>query len=167
MNWRQSLDDIGDMLNKLVKAVCAILLTMMVAAVTMQIFSRYILPKPLPWTEEVSRFCMIWMAFLGASSLVRTWENTSVTFFMDKLPRKLGFAVDLGIKIVMLLFVAGLSWLAAAELPRISLNEKSPALMMSMLIPKSSIIFGSLIIAVQLALVVLDTLMDRKEKNNG
>ena len=167
MNWRHTLQDVGDMLNKLVKAVCVVLLTAMVVAVTLQIFSRYVMPKPLPWTEEVSRFCMVWLSFLGSSCLIRSWENTGVTFFIDMMPPRLKFAVDVGIKVVMLLFVAGLFWLAATQLPRISLNEKSPALMMSMLIPKSSIIFGCLFIAVQLVLVVVDTVLAREDKNHG
>ncbi|MCD8138645.1 MAG: TRAP transporter small permease [Planctomycetaceae bacterium] len=167
MKWRQSLEDIGEMLNTLVKAACILLLTVMVVAVTLQIFSRYILPKPLPWTEEVARFCMVWLCFLGSSCLIRTWENTGVTFFLDMFPPRIKFGVDIAIKITMLLFVAGLFWLAATQLPRISLNEKSPALMMSMLIPKSSIIFGFLVIAVQLLLVIVEAFFTREEQNNG
>lgn len=167
MKLRQDLNDIADMLDKLVKALCAILLTAMVIVVTLQIFSRYIMPKPLPWTEEVSRFCMVWLAFLGSSCLVRTWENTAVTFFLDKFSPGVRYGIELAIKIVMLLFVVWLVWLGVTELPRISLNEKSPALMMSMFIPKSSIVFGCIFIAVQIVLSILDTVLKRKEERNG
>lgn len=164
MSLRRNLDRISGALDTVVKALCVILLTAMVVVVTLQIFSRYVMPKPLPWTEEVARFCMVWLAYLGASCLVRTWENTSVTFVMDNLGPRARFALDLAIKATMLVFMTALVVLSAQELPRFSLREKSPALMISMLIPKSSIIFGSFMMAVQLLWVLVDTLLARREK---
>ncbi len=166
MNIRREIDSISGILDKIVVFCCVALAFVMFAAVTMQIISRYFMPLPLPWTEELSRFCMIWMAFLGASSLVRSWENTAVTFVQERLPPKIRFFVDLFVKIIMLFTMAGLAILATNVLPQIAISEKSPAMMISMMIPKSSIIFGSLIVSLQLVWIIADTLLRVKEERS-
>ncbi|WP_419942968.1 TRAP transporter small permease [Candidatus Palauibacter sp.] len=46
----------------LVIAVCDVVL--------LQVLMRYLFAYPNPWSEEVSRFCFIWMSLLGASLAV-------------------------------------------------------------------------------------------------
>ena len=38
--------------------------------VLLQVGMRYLFSYPNPWSEEVSRFCFIWMSLLGASLAV-------------------------------------------------------------------------------------------------
>ena len=38
--------------------------------VSWQVISRYLLAAPSSWTEEVARFLMIWVTFLGAGGLI-------------------------------------------------------------------------------------------------
>lgn len=37
----------------------------------LQIFTRYVLNAPLPWTEEVATFFLIWLTHVGAWTLLR------------------------------------------------------------------------------------------------
>ena len=46
----------------LVIAVCGVVL--------LQVLMRYLFAYPNPWSEEVSRFCFIWLSLLGASLAV-------------------------------------------------------------------------------------------------
>lgn len=164
MKLRKELREISAMLDKGIEILCSLLLFVMMIAVTLQIVSRYVFPTPLSWTEELSRFCMIWMAFLGASSLMHTSENTSVTFLLEKLSPPFHLAFDLFVKALMFALMAGLLYLSATELPKYTLGEKSAAMMISMLIPKSSIIFGSLFIILQLLWAIVDTVLKHKEE---
>ena len=36
-----------------------------------QVFWRYVLEQPLQWSEEVARYCFVWVTFLGAATLMR------------------------------------------------------------------------------------------------
>lgn len=45
----------------------ALLLAMMVGAVTWQVFTRYVLDDPASWTEEIARYVFTWEIFLGAA----------------------------------------------------------------------------------------------------
>ena len=63
--------------------VLTILMGMLIIPVTMQIFSRYsdIIPRYI-WTEELSRFCFIWIILVGAMIALRKNEH----FAVDLLP---------------------------------------------------------------------------------
>ena len=43
------------------------LILYMVAAITVQVFTRYALGRPIAWVEESATYAFIWMAFVGAS----------------------------------------------------------------------------------------------------
>lgn len=54
------------------------LVAAMTAAVLLQVFFRYVLNRPISWTEEFSIFSMIWMAFLVAPIAYRSGANVSI-----------------------------------------------------------------------------------------
>ena len=68
---------------RVLQAVMTALLAVMVVPVTLQIVSRYtgLIPRYI-WTEEVARFCFIWIIMVGAMVAVR--EGTH--FEVDVLP---------------------------------------------------------------------------------
>ena len=63
--------------------VLTMLMGILIIPVTMQIFSRYsdIIPRYI-WTEELSRFCFIWINLVGAMIALRKNEH----FAVDLLP---------------------------------------------------------------------------------
>lgn len=54
-------------LDRVFRALLVWLLVLMVASVAWQIISRYFLASPSLWTEELSRFLLIWLGLLGGS----------------------------------------------------------------------------------------------------
>lgn len=59
------------------------LVAVMTAAVLLQVFFRYVLNRPISWTEEFSIFAMIWMAFLVAPIAYRSGANVSIGVIRD------------------------------------------------------------------------------------
>ena len=61
-----------------------LLMGLLIVPVSLQIFSRYIglIPRYI-WTEEVARFCLIWIIMLGAMVAVRDGTH----FDVDVLPK--------------------------------------------------------------------------------
>ena len=110
---------------------------------------------------------MIWLAFLGSSTLVRKWDNSSVTFLVQKMPAKVQKYMPVVHILIMLVFMLIIFIISCQEVPRYSLREISPALRITMFIPKSSILFGSGIISFQLLWKLVDTLLALKEEKNG
>ena len=65
------------------KIVLTMLMGILIIPVTMQIFARYsdFIPRYI-WTEELSRFCFIWIILVGAMIALRKNEH----FAVDLLP---------------------------------------------------------------------------------
>jgi len=40
-----------------------------------QVFWRYVLGSPLQWSEEVARYCFVWVTLLGAATLLRVSDG--------------------------------------------------------------------------------------------
>lgn len=158
MKLRKELDEISEIIDKVVSVICVILTFLMFLSVLYQVIGRYLIQTSIAWTEEAARYCMIWLAFLGASMLVRSGENSSVTFIKDRFSEQVRSYLDLLILAVMLLFMAGIFFISLSQI-RYSMNEISPALRISMFIPKSSTLFGSLIVSVQLLWKLVDSVL--------
>ncbi|SDM67490.1 TRAP-type C4-dicarboxylate transport system, small permease component [Franzmannia pantelleriensis] len=60
----------------------------LIATITLQIVSR-VLFSAVGWTEEVSRFLLIWITFLGATLAFQRGRHIAVTFVVEALPRRL------------------------------------------------------------------------------
>lgn len=65
------------------KIVLTILMGVLLIPVSLQIFSRYVgfIPRYI-WTEELARFCFIWIVLVGAMIAMREREH----FLVDLLP---------------------------------------------------------------------------------
>lgn len=53
----------------------------MIATALAQVFSRYVLHAPLVWSEELSRYLFIWLAFLAAWRAWRRREHIGISLW--------------------------------------------------------------------------------------
>ncbi|MEM7026451.1 MAG: TRAP transporter small permease subunit, partial [Pseudomonadota bacterium] len=69
---------------RLLQVLLTLLMTALIVPVTMQILSRYtgLIPRYI-WTEEIARFCFIWIVMIGAMIAVRDGTH----FDVDVLPK--------------------------------------------------------------------------------
>lgn len=69
---------------QVLKIVLTLLMALMIAPVSLQILSRYtgLIPRYI-WTEEVARFCFVWIIMIGAMIAVRDESH----FDVDLMPR--------------------------------------------------------------------------------
>jgi TRAP-type transport system small permease protein len=57
------------------RVVIASLMAAIALLTLAQVFWRYGLQSPLQWSEEVARYCFVWVTFLGAAALMRMREG--------------------------------------------------------------------------------------------
>ena len=65
----KSLQRVSDTVNRTVSYVGIAVFLVLILACVMQVFFRFVLNHSLSWTEELARYCFIWMHMLGASLL--------------------------------------------------------------------------------------------------
>lgn len=95
---------------RLLQVLLTLLMGLLMVPVTMQIFSRYIglIPRYI-WTEEIARFCFIWIILIGAMIAVRDGSHFAVDLLPNPKTRR-GEAVgrmfvDFIIFLVALIFI--------------------------------------------------------------
>ncbi|HSV56754.1 MAG TPA: TRAP transporter small permease subunit, partial [Magnetospirillaceae bacterium] len=66
-----ALDRVSRAVDTLASAFCAVLFGAMTVSVLLGVFFRYVVNLPLAWTEEVSRYLMIWGASIGITLGIR------------------------------------------------------------------------------------------------
>ncbi len=84
------------------------------AAMALMVFAnvvlRFLTDHSILWVEEVSRYLMIWLTFLGAGLVLRYGGHIGIDTLQDRLPRH-AIAIRTVIFIVMLAFFAVMLWL--------------------------------------------------------
>lgn len=103
------------------------LLLVVFLVVMSQVLMRYLFAWPNPWSEELSRFCFIWLSMLGASLAVERRSH----FGFDQVVKKLSparrlwarrFATMVVVAVAILLIGSG------AALVRLAVGQHSAAL---------------------------------------
>ena len=78
---------ISDIIDKGAIFVAVILLAAMTVVTFLQIIFRVFF-SALVWSEEASRYLMIWLTFIGASCVHKRAGHIAITFIQDLLPEK-------------------------------------------------------------------------------
>lgn len=77
----------------------AFLLTCVIVFLFIQVTFRYFVGKSIPWTEELSRFCFLWMVYLCTSLVAKDGKHIRVTaqfkLFKPKVQNLLVIFADL------------------------------------------------------------------------
>lgn len=121
-----------DWMNAAVTLAVGLLLAVMSMAVMGQVTVRFVLTAAginvsAPWTEELARYALIWMIFLGAGVGVRRAQMIALEFLVRKVPAAIGvtmryLVIALSIAFFGLLLTVGLDFV---ELGR---SERSPVM---------------------------------------
>lgn len=68
------------------EVILVALIALMTALIGGQIFMRYVMQASLSWSEELARYCFIWMAYISVSYAVKKDVHISTTAFVSMLP---------------------------------------------------------------------------------
>ncbi len=93
-----------------VKVVIGLLLAAMVVLVFANVISRYFLNSAIAWSEEVARFMMIWLSFLGAVIAFINNEHLGLDIMVKMLPKKGANTVLLVSNVLVIVAIAFFSF---------------------------------------------------------
>jgi TRAP-type C4-dicarboxylate transport system permease small subunit len=147
-----------DLLYAFTRKALIVITGLMTAVVILQVICRYVLKNPLVWTEEVARYLMLWMAFIGSSCVIKKWDNIYVDFFINLLKQKPRRIISLFQKFVVLGLLSYSFYLCMTVFPKVSVYQTLATLDISMLWAQSSMIVGFLLAALQNIGVILNDL---------
>jgi TRAP-type C4-dicarboxylate transport system permease small subunit len=147
-----------DIIDAIVRKLLIIISGLMTTVVVLQVISRYLLKSPLVWTEEVARYLMLWMAFIGASCIIKQWDNIYVDFLINPLKNKPKKIVMLLQKLVVLGVIIYSFYLCFTIFPNVGAYQRLATLDISMLWAQSSMTVGFFLTILQNIGVILNDL---------
>ncbi len=82
--FSQTIKQLSLVLVRIERAVSTLMLAMILAIMGIQVFAHYVLKYPFSWSEELSRFSLIWMALLAASFVMAEGKHISVDLWSPR-----------------------------------------------------------------------------------
>ena len=100
-----------DIFYKSLQALLTLLIAALIVPVAMQILSRYtgLIPRYI-WTEEIARFCFVWIIMIGAMIAVRDGTHFDVDVLPHSPSRTIEFASKLFVNIAILIMALSFLW---------------------------------------------------------
>jgi TRAP-type C4-dicarboxylate transport system permease small subunit len=83
------------------------------AAISIQVFYRYVLNDATTWSDTVAATSLAWMTFIAGTAAVRRNENITVSFLVDRLGRNARKLSDTFAHLVVLGFALALTYSGA------------------------------------------------------
>ena len=128
---RSCLEWTSDRLDFLCRYFVATMMAAMTVIIATQVFYRYILNQPLAWTEEIARYLMIWVTFLGSAMAVKYGEHIGVTFIVERFPQRLQTVIGIVLNLSITFFFLMGTWQGTGLTLRV-LPQLAPATWISM-----------------------------------
>ncbi len=113
--------------------VVLVLFWALAGVVFTQFFTRYVLNDSIAWTEEVARFMLIGVTFVGAVMATRKQTHIAVEFFYRWIPRALRRVAQGFIDVVSTAFFVLLAFLS------VQIAGRTQQMMVSIDLPKSAV----------------------------
>jgi TRAP-type C4-dicarboxylate transport system permease small subunit len=103
-------DEIAQRLTRASANAAALLLLGTVISNAVAVLFRYGIGQPLVWTEEVQRYLMVWVAYLGSAACVGSADHMAVDLLTVWLPPSVQRILRVGLLGLSLVFCAVLVW---------------------------------------------------------
>ena len=155
-------------LNKVLAALCTILLVFMTFLVIWQVFTRYVLNDPASFTEELVRYSLIWTGFIGAAYAFSTREHMALTFLRDKFDPNSKRIITIGVDVLIMLFAFAIMFIGGTKLSFAASMEYSALLgVPHSLVYSMAPISGLFIVVIQIINIYEDfTGVNLSDQNN-
>lgn len=115
-------------MNKVLFWINTFLIAVLVLDVSWQVLSRYAASSPSTFTDELARYLMVWMSFLGGAYMFGSNSHLSVTSLRDNLPKKLKNIVIFCTYLLIIAFAVCVMMYGSQRLILRTLSQPSPSL---------------------------------------
>ena len=129
------------------------LILLIVVSITVQVFTRYALDRPIAWVEETATYSFIWMVFVGASLGLKKGRHIFIATFGSHLPTRAAAAMRV---LVWLLMLGTLVVLVQQGIKVMGVEGRSSTVSLPIELPSS--LFYSLPLTLSSASMALTTL---------
>ena len=106
------------LLSRLVEGLIILGATVLIAMVSTEVILRYVLSHSLIFTEELSRYLMVWIVFLGSALAIRDGSHIRITVLVNRLSPRLQQLMQMAAYCLTLIFLTVITIEGLKILPR-------------------------------------------------
>lgn len=155
-----------DKINEYVEYITTFFIAVMVIVVFLQVVFRFIIQSSLAWSEEMARYLLIWITFLGASIGIKKKSHIGVEVVVNLFSEKIQAFIRIITNVITMTFlVAVIIW--SQRLLTIVSQQRSPAMEISMAIPYAAIVVSSVLMALYILYNILSDIIGIRNKRKG
>ncbi len=121
----------GHILTKIEDTFLVVCFSTIAIVLFLQIIFRYFLNSPLIWTEELSRYLLVWITFFGINYGLRRDVHIKMEFFFNKMPASVQQLTTILTQALMVYFMVIL-FSPTLDFVRMQMNIESSAMQISM-----------------------------------
>ena len=142
------------------------LMAAMALLVIANVIDRYVFNHSFVWAEELSRYMMIWVGFLGSGLVLRIGAHLAVDVFQDLLPRRAAQAMRVVVVAVLAGAFVAMLWLGAQYVD-FAWGQETPVLNWNFGLVYLAIPIGAVLMLVYLAFIAAGYVRDRQFRSDG
>ena len=147
------IHDIDKVINKILRFIVIIMLSVMSVVVFAQVLFR-IVHLSIPWSEELSKYLLIWSTFLGAAICIRMGSLVGLEFLKNSMSEEKQKILQTILNLIvcaMLLFLINVGFWAVRRV----WFQITPVLKLSMGLMYAAIPIGSVFMLINQILVTI------------
>ena len=140
--------------------VLIVLMGVMAVLVFTNVVSRYAFNSSIVWVEELTRYMMVWIGFLGSGLVLRYGAHIAVETFQDMLPRPAARALRAVIALLLAGTFAWMTWLGIRYVG-FAWDQETPILQWRTGLVYLAVPIGSALMLVHLLFIARDFVSER------
>lgn len=109
------------------QAVIVSLMMLMAGLVFANVITRYVFGFSLNWSEEIARYAMVWVTYLGAGLAMREGQHVAIEYLQSVLPRRWQPYVRAGVWLVIMAFLIVFT-IAGFQFSSFAWRQRSPVM---------------------------------------
>ncbi len=144
-----------NILRKITEKVIFFLFVVLVTVVFYQVLARYVFNNPPSWTEELARYCQVWIILLTSSICIRKGSHLAVDYLSHRFSLTVNRIIKIALHLLILLYVCVVlvfGW----KLMKAGRFQLSPALQINMQIIYVIFPFSGALMLLEAAIKAVD-----------
>jgi TRAP-type C4-dicarboxylate transport system permease small subunit len=162
LSFLLSFEKVMGRINKVIVAVCGIVLFIFMFMVVGDVTGRYLFSKPVPATTEIGSTVLAFVIFLGLAFALANNKHIRVDILINRLPRRWQFWLELFALVLCFIVVFSIVWYGLPFLiSSIKIKEVYPTWGVPQYYAKGALFVGALLFAIQILIRFANLLISR------
>lgn len=135
------------------RAAVIVMMMAMAGLVFTNVVSRYVFAHSLNWSEEIARYLMVWVTYIGAGLAMREGQHVAIEFGQAFLPKQLHVWIRGLVALAILFFLVVLT-VAGIQFSEFAWRQRTPVMQWPMGAMYLAVPIGSSLFALHFLAIV-------------